>query len=318
METTVSILETIEGHQEVAAHLAEYGRFSKGAFSESTERAVKADTAVFAGWCSERGLRSLPAEPATISAFVDDMATSRAPATVRRYLSSLAHMHRAAKLEDVTKAEEVKLALRRLGRTTSSRQDQAKALDAAALDRIAATTGDSLIDKRDIALLMVSRDMLARRSEVVALQVSSITFADNGTATVLIARSKTDPNGDGATLWLSPATTSALRSWLDAAGITEGAVFRSVDRGDHVGDVLDAGTVARVFKKLAGRAGFDASAISGHSARVGMACDLVAAGAELGQVMQAGRWKSPTMVARYAEKITAGNGAVAQFYGKRK
>ena len=44
---------------------------------------------------------------------------------------------------------------------------------------------------------------------------------------------------------------------------------------------------------------------------------LVAAGAEIAAVMQAGRWKSPTMPARYAERLSAGRGAVAQFYGKR-
>jgi len=68
---------------------------------------------------------------------------------------------------------------------------------------------------------------------------------------------------------------------------------------------------------MAERAGIDATLISGHSARVGMAQDLVAHGAELAAVMQAGRWKSPTMPARYAERLSAGRGAVAQYYGKR-
>ena len=139
-------------------------------------------------------------------------------------------------------------------------------------------------------------------------------FADDGSATVPVRQSKTDAAGQGAVLWLSPRTTKALRAWLDGAGITEGVVFHS---GDHVGGALDAGEVARRFKVMAGRAGIDATLISGHSARVGMAQDLVAHGAELPEVMQAGRWKSPTMPARYAERLTAGRGAVAQFYAKR-
>jgi integrase len=56
--------------------------------------------------------------------------------------------------------------------------------------------------------------MLARRSEVVALQVEDVTFADNGTATVLVRRSKTDAAGEGVVLWLSPRTTTALRTCL--------------------------------------------------------------------------------------------------------
>ena len=57
--------------------------------------------------------------------------------------------------------------------------------------------------------------------------------------------------------------------------------------------------------------------MSGHSARVGMAQDLVAGGADLAAVMQAGRWKSPTMPARYAERLLAKRGAVAGYYGRR-
>ena len=68
---------------------------------------------------------------------------------------------------------------------------------------------------------------------------------------------------------------------------------------------------------LAKRVGIDTRLISGHSARVGMAQDLVAHGAEMAAVMQAGRWKSPTMPARYAERLSAGRGAVAQYYGRR-
>jgi hypothetical protein len=65
------------------------------------------------------------------------------------------------------------------------------------------------------------------------------------------------------------------------------------------------------------RAGLDPAAISGHSARVGMAQDLVAGGADLPAVMQAGRWKSPTMPARYAERLLAKRGAMAGHYGRR-
>ncbi|CAK0754409.1 hypothetical protein WCLP8_2590007 [uncultured Gammaproteobacteria bacterium] len=181
-----------------------------------------------------------------------------------------------------------------------------------------ATTGEALIDRRDMALMLIARDMLARRSELVATQVEDLAFAADGSATVLIRRSKTDPAGQGAILWLAPRTVVALRGWLEAAGITTGSIFRSVAKGGNtVGEALEPGEVARLFKKLTKRAGIDSTQISGHSARVGMAQDLVAHGAELPEVMQAGRWKSPTMPARYVERLTAGRGAVAHYYGRR-
>ena len=54
--------------------------------------------------------------------------------------------------------------------------------------------------------------------------------------------------------------------------------------------------------------------INGQSCRVGMAHDLTASGADLAGIMQAGRWKSDRMPARYGEKVAAGRGAVARYY----
>ncbi len=314
---TTEIAISTETTAVIADKLADYARQAEGAFSENTARAIKADTAIFAAWCASQGHSSLPASGDAVAAFIDAMAEQKKPATVRRYVASIGHLHRAADLADPTKSNTVKLALKRLGRQHSSRQQQAAPFGEMAVERVLATTGDSLIDRRDLALLMVSRDMLARRSEVVALQVGDVQFDDDGSATVLVQRSKTDTAGEGSVLWLSPRTTAALKAWLDGAQIATGALFRSVGKGGTVGGALDAGDVARRFKVLAERAGIDASTISGHSARVGMCQDLVAHGAELAAVMQAGRWKSPTMPARYAERLSAGRGAVARYYGRR-
>ena len=70
--------------------------------------------------------------------------------------------------------------------------------------------------------MLVMRDLLARRSEAAALTVEDLTFAEDGSATALIARSKTDREGAGAVRWLSPRTAAALRPWLDCARIASG------------------------------------------------------------------------------------------------
>jgi hypothetical protein len=49
-----------------------------------------------------------------------------------------------------------------------------------------------------------------------------------------------------------------------------------------------------------------------------MAQDLAASGAELSELMQARRWKPPTMPARYTERQAAGRGAVARYYEGRR
>jgi hypothetical protein len=49
-----------------------------------------------------------------------------------------------------------------------------------------------------------------------------------------------------------------------------------------------------------------------------LAQDLAAAGAELPELMVAGRWRTPEMPARYAERTMAGRGAVATYHSRRR
>jgi hypothetical protein len=70
----------------IAAALAHHAYASRGAYAANTERAFRADTAIFTGWCAAAGLASLPAEPGIVAAFVDAMGDAKAPATIRRYV----------------------------------------------------------------------------------------------------------------------------------------------------------------------------------------------------------------------------------------
>ena len=111
-----------------AQQLGRFVRAARGAFSGSTGRALRSDLAIYAGLCAERGERPLPATPATIAAFVDAKAEMRAPATVRRYVTSIAIAHRALGLEKTVKSPLVGLALKRMHRKKGRRQDQATGL----------------------------------------------------------------------------------------------------------------------------------------------------------------------------------------------
>ena len=52
--------------------------------------------------------------------------------------------------------------------------------------------------------------------------------------------------------------------------------------------------------------------LSGHSARVGAAQDMIASGIEPGAILQAGRWKTTAMVHRHGERLPARRGGAAQ------
>ena len=301
----------------IAVHLAEHARQARGAFADETVRALRNDVQKFTAWCADHGAEPMPATPDTVAAFVDAMAEIRAPASVRRYVASVASVHRAAGVADPSKTEVVRLALKRMARAKGTRQRQAAPIGELDVERILATAGTGLADLRNVGLLLAMRDLLARRGEAVAIEREHVAFAADGSATVLIARSKTDQEGQGEVRWLAPRTATALRRWLEVAGIEDGPVFRSINKAGAVGRPLTPGEVPRILKRLTARAGIDPAGISGHSCRVGMAQDLTAHGAELPDLMVAGRWASPAMPARYAARIAAGRGAVARYYERR-
>jgi site-specific recombinase XerD len=312
-----------------AARLARIGMRWRDSVAPSTLRALRTDVRRWTSWCRLARTASLPARPQDLAAFIDSHAERWTPATIRRVLASIARVHRVLALPDPTKDEEVRVALKGMARRRAEagqgRQRQAAGLTERALDAMLATLGERLIDLRDRALLLVGRDLLARRSELVALQVRDLAPSDDGGATVLIGRSKTDQEGQGTYRYLGPEAYAAVRAWLDAAGLTDGPLLRSVHVTGKIGRKLHEANVNDILKKLARRAapalkrrGIDPEGISGHSCRVGMAQDLVAAGFDVAAIMQAGRWKSSAMVARYTERLLVAQGAVAQYHARTR
>ena len=274
---------------------------------------MRADLERFTEWCAERELSPLPARPATVAAYIEALANERAPATVRRYVSSIAAAHRAAGEDSPLEHATVRRALRRMHRRKGCRQTQVQGLTLALRRRLLAAAGDRTIDARNCAMLAVACDAMLRRSELVALQVGDVTVDRSGSASLVVRRAKTDPEGGGSTLYLHHDSVRLLRAWLSASGIGAGPLFRSMRKDRVVGGRLPAGQVPRIYRAMAERTGLSARMVrrlSGHSPRVGAAQDMIASGIGIPAIMQAGRWKSAAMVQRYGERLLASrNGA---------
>ena len=106
-------------------------------------------------------------------------------------------------------------------------------------------------------------------------------------------------------LYLGPAAVEALLAIRPQEAVIDpsASVFN-----------LSAGQISRRIKAATKMAGLGVG-FSAHSPRVGMAQDLSAAGAELPELMTAGRWESPTMPARYTQTQAAGRGAETSITG---
>jgi integrase len=251
-----------------------------------------------------------------VASFVDACRLApKKPATIRRYLSTIALAHRVANLANPCADEFVQLEIKGLYNVMSARQKQAKALGWENIGQFVKAAGKGIRADRERALLTVAYDTMARRAELVALDLDDFTFWPDGTGRVLIRRSKTDQAGEGNTAYLARETVRLVHVWLDAAHIEEGAVFRRLVGRGRVGERLEVNSVAVIFKRVAAFVGMepkDVSQVSGHSVRVGATQDLLALNIDLASVMQAGRWKSNRMPMRYGEYVLAARGGMAR------
>ena len=94
------------------AALLEWQAMAEGAYSTNTLRAQKADGAIFQAFCESRGEPYLPAEPKTIQAFIDNrVKAGKKPATIKRYVATVARVHLAAGLLNPCSSEAVRLGL---------------------------------------------------------------------------------------------------------------------------------------------------------------------------------------------------------------
>ena len=112
--------------------LAAYFEAARGALSPNTERALRADVQVFEAWCRRHSAVAFPASPDAVAAFVDEMAGVKTPATVRRYVSSIAALHRALRQNSPLESARVRFALQRMHRRRGRRQAQVQGADLAA------------------------------------------------------------------------------------------------------------------------------------------------------------------------------------------
>jgi integrase len=138
-----------------------------------------------------------------------------------------------------------------MGRETSARQDQAHPLGWKDIKEFIESAGEGLRADRERAMLCVAYETLARRGELVALEVRDIDFHPDGTVQALIRRGKTDTDGRGRAAYLSRETCRWLKVWLEHAEIRERAVFRRLIGKDQVGGVLNPSSIAPIFKRVA-------------------------------------------------------------------
>jgi site-specific recombinase XerD len=253
----------------------------------------------------------LPATAAALCAFLaDEAAIGKRASTLGRRLAAIRYFHRAAGYDTPTSDEKVKAVLSGIRRTIGAAPVRKKAATAD-ITIAMAVTGTSLRELRDRAVLLLGFAGAFRRSELVALDVADIEDVPDGLL-ITIRRSKTDQEGIGRKVAIPrgeiACPVAALKAWLEAAGISEGAVFRRVfnRRNQRISAArLGACNVAAIVKAGAAKLGLEAAAFAGHSLRAGFVTSAVKRGANLLKITDVTGHRSLEMLKTYSRDAEA-------------
>jgi site-specific recombinase XerD len=205
--------------------------------SPATLRAMTSDLASYAAFAGDLRGPALPASAEQLTRWIDHLEAQRQkPSTIARKLATLASVHALAGLPCQCSSQLVRDAMRGLRRRNGTAQRQAAGLrlgDEISDVAITGFTVASLLEVcgadlpglRDAALISLGYDAGLRVSELVAVTVEALVVQDNGSGVLEIGRSKTDQEGQGAFVWLSPETMRRVAAWREAAAIRSGALF---------------------------------------------------------------------------------------------
>ena len=282
----------------------------ENAQSENTRRNYAGQYRKFRAWCEHEEQSALPAQPEVVAAYAAELAEDgKSMSTIRLAVAAIVDAHRRVGLESPQTAG-VTETLRGLSRQVGVSQKQARPLDADALAAIRATAvtprttrGGSLEmedtalrrGRLDIALASVMSDAGLRISEAAALRWRDVLDAEDSAGLVYIERSKTDQVGEGAYVVVTPDTLVALKQLREDDGYCS---------DDDLVFGLSISQISRRVDSMAQAAGLG-EGYSGHSGRVGLAIRMTRRGAPLQAVQTHGRWKSPSMPARYTRSEKA-------------
>jgi integrase len=275
------------------------------ATADNTRRAYRSAIAHYLNWGG-----ALPATEHHLVRYLLDYAGVLNPRTLALRLTALSQWHKHQGFMDPAASPTVRKTLTGIERTHGTPKKKAKALPVEDLEKIVAhlATLDTLAALRDSALLQLGFFGGFRRSELVAIEAGHVAWLPEGIA-ITLQRSKTDQRGAGIVraIPLGAGTccpTTVLRTWLEAASIGDGPLFRAINQWGTVGRYgLHAGSVNTILAACAQQAGLAyVPELSSHSLRRGMATSAHRAGADFRGIKRQGGWRHDATVQGYIEE----------------
>ena len=208
-------------------------------------------------------------------------------ATVMHRLSVLSKAHGLRELPNPTRDPSVQEFVRRIRRAYASclRPDRSSSV---IRSKQCSNCTDRLIGIRDRALLLFAfASGGRRRSEVAAAVMENLVTLDDQTYLYRLSHSKTGqagtPMSPHAEKPITGLAAEALTAWLDASGVTTGAIFRRIRKTKAI-ELLAGQAVWHIVKRRARLAGIEGD-FAAHSLRSGFVTEAGRQNVPMGDAM---------------------------------
>lgn len=280
---------TIRDDQSLALKLREERRQQIKTKSKAANTLKMLETNIrrFQSWCEENQLRTLPASTETVCDYLIHLADSgRKVSTLQSAAWAIGKAHSQSGQSNPCETVEVKdhlAGIKRLLAEAKSNQARIEKKGAFTIEEIRTCRfEDSLLGKRDKALLLIGFAGGFRRSELAGISVEDITDDPRG---LMIHLHQTKSNQDADVPIVKGKVPAwcpviAFKKYLEASGIESGPLFRSIRRGNHLtAQGVDGVTINRIVKKYVEQLGFDPADYGAHSLRAGCATFFLENGA---------------------------------------
>lgn len=225
----VAAAEKPENDGSLAAAHDSARAYRSRAKADNMRAAYRSAVRAWCAWCDRHGVGALPATSRDVAAFLAaERDRGQAGNTLKLRAAAIRFLHRAASLPSPTDTTDVSETMAGIRRDAPNPQKK-RAATLSALRELPAPIPDDLRGLRDRALLLVGFAGALRRSELAGIVLGDLLRTDQGYELTL-KRSK----GAQTHAVLVPlpygqtelCPVRALGRWLDAAAITDGAVFR--------------------------------------------------------------------------------------------
>lgn len=128
--------------------------FVQQARAGATRKAYNNDWKLFEGWCTQHNEQPLPASTSTLALYLTQLAEfGRKYSSIRRALTAIGQVHAAAGMPRPDRDPRIRTLERGIGRSIGTREQGARPLCVAELQRAVGTLRESPRDVRDRALI---------------------------------------------------------------------------------------------------------------------------------------------------------------------